>query len=278
MLKSIYSYELKSLLKQPAVYFYFLVFFGIALISMLGTGGFFDGVTETDKEIRLLNSAYEINFIFQYFNKVFLFLLPAIIGMAIYKDYKFNVHPILYSYPIKKWDYLLGKFLSSLTIVFLLTLSIGIAFYLGEFILSIDNPVIGQTNYWGYASAYLFFVWPNMFAYGLLIFVVVASLRNIYAGFIAVILLFFIQIMVDNLFQGTPTLLSLFDPFGQNAVAYETRFWTISEQNVRQIPVFRMVLWNRLLWAIVGFLLFGLFYKKFQLEQETIHLLPNIGK
>ena len=29
MLKSIYSYELKSLLKQPAIYFYFVVFFGI---------------------------------------------------------------------------------------------------------------------------------------------------------------------------------------------------------------------------------------------------------
>lgn len=278
MLKSIYSYELKSLLKQPAIYFYFVVFFGIALLSMLGTGGFFDGVNETDKEIRLLNSAHEINFIFQYFNKFFLFLLPAIIGMVIYRDYKNNIHPILYSYPIKKSDYLLGKFLSSLTIVFLLTLSIGIAFYLGEFILGIDNPMIGQTNYWGYASAYLFFVWPNMFAYGLMIFMVVASLRNIYAGFISVILLFFIQIITDNLFEGTPVLFALFDPFGQNAVAYETRFWTISEQNVRQIPVLGVVLWNRLLWTTLGLLLFGLFYKKFQLEQETFSLLPNIGK
>jgi len=278
MLKSIYSYELKSLLKQPAVYFYFLVFFGIALISMLGTGGFFDGVTETDKEIRLLNSAYEINFIFQYFNKVFLFLLPAIIGMAIYKDYKFNVHPILYSYPIKKWDYLLGKFLSSLTIVFLTTLSIGIAFYLGEFILGIDNPMIGQTNYWGYASVYLFFIWPNMFVYGLMVFMVVASLRNIYAGFISIILLFFIQSMVDNLFEGAPVLFALFDPFGQNAVIYQTRFWTISEQNVLQIPVLGVVLWNRLLWTILGLLLFGLFYKKFQLEQETFRFFPNISQ
>lgn len=278
MLKSIYSYELKSLLKQPAIYFYFVVFFGIALLSMLGTGGFFDGVPETDKEIRLLNSPHEINFIFQYFNKFFLFLLPAIIGMVIYKDYKNNVHPILYSYPIKKSDYLLGKFLSSLTIVFLLTLSIGIAFYLGEFILGIDNPMIGQTNYWGYASAYLFFEWPNMFVYGLMIFMVVASLRNIYAGFISVILLFFIQIMTDNIFEGTPVLFALFDPFGQNAVAYETRFWTISEQNIRQIPVLGVVLWNRLLWATLGILLFGLFYKRFQLEQETFRLLPNIDK
>jgi len=278
MLRSIYSYELKSLLKQPAIYFYFVVFFGIALLSMLGTGGFFDGVSETDKEVRFLNSAHQINFIFQYFNKFLMFLLPAIIGMVIYKDYKSNVHPILYSYPIQKSDYLLGKFLSSLTIVFLITLSVGFAFFLGELILGTNNPMIGSMNFLGYVSAYLFFVWPNLFVYGLLIFMVVASLRNIYAGFISVILLFFIQIMIDNLFEGTPLLFALLDPFGQNAVAYETRFWTISEQNVRQIPVLGVVLWNRLLWTTFGLLLFGLFYKKFQLEQETFRLLPNIGR
>ncbi|MBB6324560.1 ABC-2 type transport system permease protein [Algoriphagus iocasae] len=278
MLKSIYAYELKSLLKQPATYFYFLVFFGIALLSILGTGGFFDGIPETDKQLRLLNSAHEINFIFQYFNKFFLFLLPAIIGMVIYKDYRSNVHPILYSYPIKKSDYLLGKFLSSLTLVFLITLSIGIAFHLGESILGKENPMIGPTTYWGYANAYFIVVWPNMLAYGLLVFVVVASLRNIYAGFITLILLFFFQVAIDSLFEGTPVLFALLDPFGQNAVAYETRFWTISEQNTLQIPVLGLVLWNRLFWLILSFSLFGLFYKKFQLEQESFSLFPNVGK
>ena len=276
MLRNIYVYELKSFLKQPATYFYFVVFFSIALFSILGSGGFFDGVPETDKEIRLLNSAHEINYIFQYFNKFFLFLLPAIIGMAIYKDFKSNVHPILYSYPVKKSDYLPGKFLGALTIVFLITLSIGFAFYLGERILGKGNPMIGQTNYLAYAKAYLFFVWPNMFAYGLITFVVVASLRNIYAGFIVVILLFFFQIMIDSLFEGTSVFFTLLDPFGQNAVAFETRYWTISEQNVRQIPVLGIVLWNRLLWTTLGLLLFGLFYKKFEMEQEPFRIFPNI--
>ncbi len=278
MFRSIYTYELTRLAKQPATYFYFGVFFAIALLSILGTGGFFDGVPETDTEIRLLNSAYEINFIFQYFNKFFLFLLPAITGMVIYKDFKNHIHPILYSYPIKKSDYLLGKFLSSMTIIFLITLSIGIAFYLGEHILGQENPMIGPTIYRGYASAYLFIVWPNMFIYGLMIFISVASLRNIFAGFIAVILLFFIQIMMDNLFEGNPFLFALSDPFGQNAVAYETRFWTLAEQNARQIPILGMVLWNRLLWATIGLVLVGLFYNKFQLEQESFRLFPNIFK
>lgn len=275
MRSAIYTYELTRVLRQPATYLYFAVFFAIALLSMLGTGGFFDGVPESDEERRLLNSSHEINFIFQYFNKLFLFLLPAIVGMVIYKDFKHNVHPVLYTYPIRKSAYLSGKFLSSLTAVFLVTLSAGIAIFVGELVLGRGNPMIGPTHLWGYASAYLFFVLPNMFIYGLMVFVAVASLRNVYAGFIAVVLLFLLQIMLESLFAGDPLILALLDPFGQNTVAYETRFWTIAEQNVQQIPVWGAVLWNRILWASISLAIFGAFYAKFRLEQETFSLLPG---
>jgi ABC-2 type transport system permease protein len=278
MLRSIYTYEIKSILRQPSTYFYTVVFFGIALLSILGTGGYFDGVNGTDSVVRLLNSSYEINIFFQYFNKFFLFLLPAIVGMVIYKDYGSQTHSILYSFPIKKSDYLLGKFLSGLTVVGGITVSSGLALYLGTLILGAENPMIGPTTYWGYASALFLFVWPNMIAFGLLIFVSVASLRNIYAGFIAAILLFFIQFIVDNLFEDNPILYTLLDPFGQNAVAYETRFWTIGELNTRQLPVMGMVIWNRLLWMTLSLSLGGFFYKKFRLEQESFRLFPNAAK
>ncbi|MBP9874056.1 MAG: ABC transporter permease, partial [Haliscomenobacter sp.] len=275
MLKAIYTYELTRLLRQPATYLYFGVFFAMALLSMLGTGGYFDAAPKPGKGLRLLNSPHEINFIFQYFNKFFLFLLPAIIGMTIYKDFKNQVYPLLYAFPIKKSDYLFGKFFSALTVVLVITLSAGIAFYLGERMLTRDNPIIGPTTLWGYASAYFFFVFPNMFLYGLLVFSVVAALRNPFAGFMAVLLLFLVQVATDNLFAGNPWPGALLEPFGQNAAAYETRYWTIAEQNVRQIPVWGIVLWNRILWAIISLVCFGLFYSKFQLEQETFRLLPN---
>lgn len=278
MLKAIYINELKRLLTQPAPYVYFAVFFAIALASMLGSGGYFDSGVEIDAKVRLLNSPYEINSIFQYFNKFFLFLLPALVGMVIFRDFKCNIHPILYTFPLKKSDYLLGKFLSGLTVVVVITFSVGIAFLIGENILRPSNPMIGRFNFWTYANTYFFFVFPNMVGCGLMVFIAVASLRNIYAGFIAVILLVLVQVMADNLFAGNPYLFALMDPFGQNAVAYETRYWTLSDQNVGQIPVFGMVLWNRILWTILGLPVLGIFYKKFQLEQEPFGFWPEIRK
>lgn len=278
MFKTIYIYELIRLLRQGATYIYFFVFFFATLIILLGTGGYFDDVPLVSTKVRLLNSPYEINFFFQYFNTFFLFLLPAIIGMVIYRDFKSHVHSILYAFPIRKFDYLLGKFLSSLTVVFFLTFSIGIAFFLGELILGRDNPLIGPINFCGYASAYFIFVLPNMFIYGILVFVMVASFRNLYAGFIGIVLLLLLQFIINNLFAEDLFLYALLDPFGQNATVYETRLWTIEEQNERQIPVFGMVLWNRLFWTLISLVVFSLFYKKFQLEQETFRFVPDFVK
>jgi ABC-2 type transport system permease protein len=275
MFRAIYTYELTKLLKQPATYIYFAFFFTIALLNLLGTAGFFDEVPPTDKEARWLNSAHEINSIFQYFTRFFLFLLPAICGMVIYKDFKNNLHSVLYAYPIPKSAYLLGKFCSALTIVFLLTFSVGIALFCGEVILGQNNPMIGPTTRWGCTSAYLLFVFPTLLVFGLIVFSVVGTLRNSYAGFMVVILLFLFKISMDNLLAGNPMLSALFDPFGQNAVAYETHYWTIAEQNTRQIPIGGIVLWNRALWVAIGLLIFGFFYKKFQLEQETFLVSPS---
>ena len=44
-------------------------------------------------------------------NQLLYFLFPTIIGAAIYRDYKYNMHQIFYSYPFTKTNYLLGKFL-----------------------------------------------------------------------------------------------------------------------------------------------------------------------
>jgi len=127
MFTSIFTYELKYWLKKPSTYIYFLTFFGIAFLLFIGTAGFFDGPEKVNPQnVRVLNSPFEINYMLKFFNKLFLFLLPTIIGVSIYKDYKNNVHSILYSFPIKKGAYFLGKFLSSFLIVSVITFSIGI--------------------------------------------------------------------------------------------------------------------------------------------------------
>ncbi len=275
---TVFNYELKDWLLKPATYIYIFAFFSLALLAMLGSGGYFDGVAATNKAIRLMNSPHEINYVLQYFNKFFLFLLPAIIGMTIYRDYSSRTFHLLYAYPIQKMNYLLGKFFSALMVVFAVVLSVGVAFLIGEFLLGIDNPKIGTTNLEGYIRAFGVFTLPNMFLYGLLVFMFVAAFRNIYAGFMTVIVLFFIQIITENIFSNAPFWMAVTDPFAQNAVLYETQLWTLEEQNTLQIPILGVVLWNRLLWTTIVGILFYLFYQKFEFTHQSNFDLPSFFK
>jgi len=263
MLSFIYLYELKYWLRKPIIYIYFGVFFCFSLVSFLGTGGFFDEPIKATETVRFLNSPHELNYLFQYLGKLFLFLIPAIIGTSIYKDFKYKVYPVLYSYPIDKKAYLTGKFLGAFTIVVVIALSTGVAFLLGEMLLGNENPKIGLFNMIGYLQAYLIFLIPNLFVFGVFVFAIVALSRNIYSGFILVIFLFLLQLITENSFQGNDLLIAITDPFGQNAVGFETQLWTLTEQNSKLIPLLGAVLYNRIFWLalaiIVGYFLFKLF-------------------
>ena len=57
--------------------------------------------------------------------------------------------------------------------------------------------------------------------------------RNIYAGFVAIILLFLIQIISQNALNGSPLLMCLLDPLAENAVKFETKNWTLKKFLIR---------------------------------------------
>lgn len=270
MFIAIYKQELLSLLKTPMTYVFFGTFFFFSLVSFLGTGGFFDEPVNTNNAVRLLNSPHELNYLFQYLGKLFLFLLPAIIGNSIYKDFKYNIYPILYSFPIDKKAYLAAKFLSAFSVVIGITLSSGLAFLLGEWLLGYENPKIGAFQSIAYIQAYLVFIIPNLFVFGLFVFTVVALSRNIYSGFVLVLLLFFIQLISENLFEGNAILTAISDPFGQNAVGYETQFWTLAEQNSKVVPVYGVVMFNRLVWLGLSILVGTFLFKTFSLLHNKL--------
>ncbi len=270
MFKKIFLYELRYWLTQPSTYIYFLVFFGIAFLSFAGTAGFFDGPSTSTEKQRFLNSPHEINYMLQYFGKFFLFLLPAIIGTSVFKDYKHNVHTILYSFPIEKKDYLLGKFWSALLVVCSITLAVALGGAIGEHLPNLDTAKLGAFNSMGYLQAYLVYVLPNMLIYGAIIFCLVLWTRNSYAGFVGVLLLFFLQIILENAFTGNGYLLALFDPFGQNTARYLTYLWTLEEQNTQLIPIQGVVLQNRLLWFSIAAFISGITYFKFSLHQNSM--------
>lgn len=273
MFRQIFTHELLYWLRRPVTYIYFAVFFTFAFLTLIGTAGFFDPPpSDTSKLARVINSPYEINFMLQYFTKIFMFLLPAVIGASMYKDYKYQMHSIIYTFPIDKRNYLLGKFLSAFCIVAVISFSVGIAFLVGEQMPGLHETKIGKMSVEGYLQTYLVYVLPTLFSLGIIVFAVVTITRNSYAGFITVIVIFLFQLIVENALGGTGfvSAMNILDPFAQNTKEYAIQDWTLLDKNTRVVPISTMVVLNRLFWLICSIGAFGMLNRTFSLSEHGL--------
>ena len=179
MFTTIYKYEIKHWLKQPSIYFYAFVLFLISFGALSGMAG-----EETGRfGGKVLNS---FMYLFTFTKRMFiliLFLLPAVLGLAVYRDFSSNMHHILYAYPFQKRDYLLAKFLSAFTIFFGLVCMIGLGFILGIQMPWVNPDLALPFNFLTYIQLYGLFILPTIFMIGILVFGIVLLSRNIYTGF-----------------------------------------------------------------------------------------------
>ncbi|MCB0560938.1 MAG: hypothetical protein H6573_24210 [Lewinellaceae bacterium] len=265
MFTTIFRYELRYWLRQPSAYIYAALFFLIATGSMAAQAGIFGERLAVPGLAPLANSPQSIHDMMAFFLKLILFLIPAILGLSIYRDYRSNMHTLLYSYPFTRRSYLPAKFFSSFLILAGIVSTIGIGFVVGARLPWVDPALVGPFQPAAYLQTYLVYILPNILLFGAIVFAVVAFTRNIYAGFITIVLLLLMQVLAGSLLgdEGHRFTMAILDPFGQAASAYYTRYWTFTERNELLLPVQGVVVYNRLLWLGVAALIFGLAYKSF---------------
>ena len=266
MFTTIFKYEIKYWLKQPTIYIYAAIIFGISFITMTGMAS-----EPPDRfNDRIVNSAIFMFDMVKKFMLLLFLLLPAIIGQSIQRDFSANTHSILYSYPISKKQYLLGKFCSSFTIFLCIAGLLFLGFYLGGKMPWVNPGLIGDSNPMVYWQLFGVFLLPNLLLLSLLIFGAVLWTRNIYMGFVVVLLFILSPPFFGFFFSGAnnPLLAGIVDPMGTKAISYYTENWTVAEQNTLLLPIKEAVIYNRLFILGLAFLLFAIIYKRFQFHQS----------
>lgn len=271
MFYTIFKQELKYWFNKPAFYIYTAIFLLLSLFIAASTAGIFDSITVTTGSSRIVNSPMGVTGLFSALTVFIFFLFPSIIGVSIHRDFKSEMHTILYSYPFTKSNYLFAKFLSSILIVTLIVLVIGIGIIIGFRLPGTNSELLTDFNIISYLKTYLIFILPNVLFFGAIVFAVVTFSRNIAAGFITVILILFVQGVIESILSEPEQagIAAILDPFGGAAVNYYTKYWTVSEQNELQIPIKEMIMYNRLLWVAISSLIFGLVYRFFTFSQHA---------
>ena len=189
MLSTIFSFEFKRWFRNVSFYLYFALFFVVSFLLMASATGYFDFLGTTTASNTIMNSPIAINAIMNGLSQLVYFIIPTVIGATVYRDFKYNTHTILYSYPFNKFDYLVGKFLSGFLITIIITFAIGLGFLIATVLPFANESLLGPISLWAYFQAYFIFVIPNIFFIGTIIFVLVTLTRNVYIGFIFVVVL-----------------------------------------------------------------------------------------
>jgi len=275
MKNPILNYELRHWLKSPMAYFLVISITAFAFVTMLGTGGYFDEPGKHTGKVNYLNTAYALTSNSFLFAKLLLFLVAIFFGFSMYRDYQHNSHHILYSYPLHKFQYLTGKYLSACILISLAVTAVYAAIWAGECLLGSNNPKITDFQSSAYFTACFFYLLFTLLIIGSFVFIVVTLTCNIYAGLITVICFVLLQIILESTLFNSPYLLAILDPFGQNAFYLTTKDWNLEIKNSATIPIGKYAVFNRIFWGIIALGSLYAFSIKFDFHHNKVIALGN---
>ena len=252
MFSTFFKFELWYWLRRLMVY----IFLFIVTVLVLGA--------MSSDNIQIGSSVGDTNrnapFIVQNFYSVmFLFsclMTTAFVNDAASRDFAHNTSQLLFSKPMHKWQFLMGRYWGAIVIAILPILGVTLGSLLAPNMpWNDDASKFGPTHWGAHLWGLLAFAIPNTILIGALIFAVAIWLRSTFASFIAIILILMFygitQSLLDNL--DNEAFAQLADPFGIVAFQTQTRYWTHADKNSMVLTLANsMMLYNRLIWLAVG--------------------------
>jgi ABC-2 type transport system permease protein len=269
MFKELFFFELKLWFKKSITYIFFLVFCGLSMLITAAMAGLL-GPSVADSNTTI-NSVNAIASILNGLSNDIIgsIILITIIAPAVYKDFQYNMHPLLFTKPISKSGYLFGRFFAAFVVALFVLMGTIVGHAVACALPGIEAEKLGAFNSMNYLEPFILFVVPNTLLIGAIFFSLVTFSRNMIAGYIGCVALVLLKSSVTSMLgdMDNQTLVAILEPFGEQALKKITKYWSPAEQNTLFIPFEGVLLYNRLLWLGIGLGITVLTYFRFQFSQ-----------
>ena len=251
----IFKFEIRYRLKRLDTYIFFAF---MLLFSIVGVDFIFQGV---DIGGIKMNAPLVIAKTMGAITGLFMILASMIMGVPILRDFEYNIASLMYTNPIKKRDYLLGRFLGSFAILLFVFSGLLIGMIIGEFM-----PWHKPTDYhpfyfYNYLKPFITVTLPTLFFGASLFFVSGALSKKLVVVYTQGILLFVIFMLTKAITNDFAQ--ALFDPFSLTTLTSVTESWTVAERNIQAIPFSGVLFYNKLFWVLSGIAILFFGYQKF---------------
>jgi ABC-type transport system involved in multi-copper enzyme maturation permease subunit len=203
---------------------------------------------------------------------VWLLIAAPVAGEAAARDVATGMHPLIYTAPISKAEYLGGRFLAALTLNALILVAVQVGILISIYLPGTNASVIGPFRPAAFLSVYAFISLPNAIVATAIQFAMALRTGRATMSYVASVLLvftgfFFASFLNFFVRQG---LGSLVDPIGINFIIEDLAHeWTTIERNTRLITLEGTILWNRLLLLGVAVVALTLAYRHFHFAHRV---------
>lgn len=265
----IFQFELVYQLRRLTTWLFFVAVAAVAFL--LVRGGFLADALYGDF---FVNAPFIIAFTTVISSLFWVVVAAAVSGEVAARDAETGMHPLTYTTPVSKLQYLGGRFLAAFVLNALIMLAVPAGIMLAVYSPGVDREVIGPFRPVAYLSAYGFLALPNAFIGTSIQFAWAALGRRTiasYFGSLLVLLMVYGGIFAILFFLERQDLAALFDIFGHIFITSEmTLGWTPIQKNTRLIALEGMLLHSRLLWVGIAIGTLAFTYARFRFEHLTI--------
>ena len=250
MLLRLAAFEIRYQLKQPLFWltavFFAVMTFGATTTDSVQIGGSIGNVHR--------NAPYVIIRMLGVMSTLGLFVLVAFVASSILRDFERGTHELIFSRPIKKRDYLLGRFLGSFAIAVGCFSFAALGILIGSFMPWLEPERLGPLDLRPYLFGVLVIAAPNFLMLGAAFFALASRTRSMMSTYLGLIGFFVVYLLSIQMLTDVENVraAALLDPFGMAAFGMQTRYWTVVERNAAIPSLGGELLLNRLLVAGLG--------------------------
>jgi ABC-2 type transport system permease protein len=255
-LAEVFRFEVEYRLRRVSTWIYAALLLALPFLLMHAVNG----------SSSLVNSPEMISVASSIVGLLGMLVTAALFGDAATRDVQTRMHPLVYTAPLSKAEYLGGRFLAALAMNAVMLLGVPLGQVIGAMMPYQDARMFGPIRAAAYAQPYLSLLLPNLLLTGAVLFTLAALTRQVLPAFLGGVGLFIVYLFLYNYRDriASPTLAALADPFGMSVIEGLTRYWTPAQLNTQLIGFPAVLVWNRLFWMAAGIALLVLLHRRFR--------------
>ncbi len=268
----VFKEELKYQLKSPLIYFSGIILGVLAFFHFSNSSTSWNGLIQMGSVYR--NSEFLITNMLLSFSLLGILLIFLPVGSSISKDFKNDVYHFIFTTGLKKSSYLTGRLLAAFVAVVLVFILGLLGIYMGSFFSA--GHLLGVYKIQAYALPFLVYLIPNLVFLTALFFTIGTLKQDVFWLYGSALILLIAVIV----FQGFSSalirdpeqhrlminVLAFLDFSGYSVFKDITSNWNLSQKSMQAIPLTNIMIFNRLIWLLVSFILLWTTYRRFRME------------